>query len=119
MKHALPLIRPTPSLLHTHKHRRLATLSYNLGGFRVDSHKMQVYDHCSRVPFVVWGPELRAPPPLGLDIPTSFYDLAPTILEVFEEAVRKGCNSQQARDSEMREKRNWGGEAGPGWAVTL
>lgn len=56
-------------------------LSYNLGGFRVDSHKMQVYDHCSRVPFVVWGPQLRTQP-LGLDIPASFYDLAPTILEV-------------------------------------
>ena len=52
---------------------------YSLGGFRVDSHKQQVYDHNSRVPFVVWGPQLAA---TSIDIPTSMYDLAPTLIEL-------------------------------------
>ena len=43
---------------------------YSLGGFRVDSHKMQVYDHNSRVPFVAWGPNLTT---ASIEIPTSMF----------------------------------------------
>ena len=63
---------------------------YNLGGFRVDTHKMQVYDHCSRIPFVAWGPNLRTTE-TDLKIPTSYYDFAPTLLE-----LAKGAPLSQA-----------------------
>ncbi len=53
---------------------------YTLGGFRDDSHKIQEYDHVTRVPLVVHGPGL-----LGggaeVAIPASMSDIGPTILE--------------------------------------
>ncbi len=51
---------------------------YNLGGFRVDSHKMQVYDHCTRVPFLIHVPD--GSPAAEVDIPTSMIDVGPTLL---------------------------------------
>ena len=53
---------------------------YSLGGFRVNSHKMQVYDHNSRVPLLVHNP--WAPGPAAIAIPASMVDLGPTILEL-------------------------------------
>lgn len=53
---------------------------YNLGQFRVDSHKTQVYDHNSRVPMIIKGPGIAE----GVELPlvTSMVDLGPTILEI-------------------------------------
>mmetsp|Transcript_93642 Transcript_93642/g.180696 ORF Transcript_93642/g.180696 Transcript_93642/m.180696 type:complete len:581 (+) Transcript_93642:35-1777(+) len=53
---------------------------YNLGQFRVDSHKTQVYDHNSRVPMIVKGPRVAK----GSELPilTSMVDLAPTLLDL-------------------------------------
>lgn len=53
---------------------------YNLGQFRVDSHKTQVYDHNSRVPMIIKGPGIAK----GVELPlvTSMVDLGPTILEI-------------------------------------
>ena len=49
--------------IHTSDH------GYNLGQFRVDSHKTMVYDHCSRVPFSIRGP--RITPGVVLPLVTS------------------------------------------------
>lgn len=51
---------------------------YTLGGFRVNSHKMQVYDHVTRVPFLVRGPGI--PAGVEVDIPASMVDVGPTLL---------------------------------------
>lgn len=53
---------------------------YNLGQFRVDSHKTMVYDHNLRVPMIVGGPGIAK----GSVFPfvTSMVDLGPTMLEL-------------------------------------
>jgi N-acetylglucosamine-6-sulfatase len=53
---------------------------YNLGQFRVDSHKTQVYDHCTRIPFVIRGPGIA--PGSVLPQIASMVDLAPTLLDL-------------------------------------
>eukprot|EP00947_MAST-08B_sp_MAST-8B-sp1_P006067 g6067.t1 len=65
---------------------------YTLGGFRVDSHKMQVYDHVTRVPFLVHAPGMmggsgggsssggQGGQPKEIDIPVAMVDVAPTLL---------------------------------------
>lgn len=53
---------------------------YNLGQFRVDSHKTQVYDHNSRVPMIIKGPGVAKN--IELPLLTSMVDLAPTILDL-------------------------------------
>ena len=63
----------------------LSDHGYTLGGFRVDSHKMQVYDHVTRVPFLLHMPRMmrsgeRTQQPLELGIPVSMVDVAPTLL---------------------------------------
>ena len=60
--------------VHTSDH------GYNLGQFRVDSHKTMVYDHCTRVPFSIRGPGIGA----GTELPliSSMVDVAPTLLEL-------------------------------------
>jgi N-acetylglucosamine-6-sulfatase len=53
---------------------------YNLGQFRVDSDKTQVYDHNTRVPMLFKGPGI----PHGIKVPivSSMADIAPTLLEL-------------------------------------
>lgn len=53
---------------------------YNLGQFRVDSHKTMVYDHSTRVPMLIRGPNIKS----GTEssIISSMADLGPTILEL-------------------------------------
>lgn len=60
--------------VHTSDH------GYNLGQFRVDSHKTMVYDHCTRIPFTIRGPGIGA----GTKLPilASMVDVAPTLLEL-------------------------------------
>lgn len=53
---------------------------YNLGQFRVDSDKTMVYDHVTRVPFLIKGPGIA--PNQGLAHVGSMADVAPTILEL-------------------------------------
>ena len=56
---------------------------YNLGQFRVDSHKTQVYDHNLRVPMIIKAPKAFAgTAPRDLPLVTSMVDLGPTILEL-------------------------------------
>ena len=62
----------------------LSDHGYTLGGFRVDSHKMQVYDHVTRVPFLLHAPGMLAggatQQPQELGIPVAMVDVAPTLL---------------------------------------
>merc|ERR1712070_854770 len=44
------------------------------------SHKMQVYDHNTRVPFIIKGPGIQKGSQLSM--PTSMVDVAPTVLEL-------------------------------------
>lgn len=53
---------------------------YNLGQFRVDSHKTMVYDHDTRVPMLIRGPVVK--PNTEIKIVSSMVDLGPTILEL-------------------------------------
>jgi N-acetylglucosamine-6-sulfatase len=52
---------------------------YNLGQFRIHSHKEEIYDHNTRVPMLIVGPGIAAG---ERNTVTSFSDLAPTILEL-------------------------------------
>jgi len=53
---------------------------YNLGQFRVDSHKTMVYDHSTRVPMLIRGPNIKSG--TKSSIISSMADLGPTILEL-------------------------------------
>lgn len=53
---------------------------YNLGQFRVDSHKTMIYDHTTRVPMLIKGPGIAAGSVLSSI--HSMADVAPTILEL-------------------------------------
>jgi hypothetical protein len=53
---------------------------YNLGQFRVDSDKTMVYDHVTRVPFLVKGPGIQ--PGQTLDHVAGMADVTPTLLEL-------------------------------------
>jgi len=53
---------------------------YNLGQFRVDSHKTMVYDHNARVPMLIRGPSIQRL--TEINIISSMADLGPTILEL-------------------------------------
>ena len=53
---------------------------YNLGQYRVDSDKTQVYDHVTRVPFLLKGPGIRAG--LEIDIVASMADVLPTVIDL-------------------------------------
>jgi hypothetical protein len=81
-----PQILPPPLPPHTHNTQHTQYFiytsdhGYNLGQFRVDSHKTQVYDHNLRVPAIILGPKVS---PGSLFTPvTSMVDLGPTILEL-------------------------------------
>ena len=68
-----------------HLYRRLPILTasdhgYTLGGFRVNSHKMQVYDHVTRVPFLVRGPGVASG--TEVSVPAAMVDVAPTLLQL-------------------------------------
>ena len=52
---------------------------YTLGGFRVDSHKMQVYDHVTRVPLLLHVPGGSSK---EIDIPVAMVDVAPSLLAI-------------------------------------
>jgi N-acetylglucosamine-6-sulfatase len=56
------------------------TDGYNLGQFRVDSHKTMIYDHTTRVPMLIKGPGIS--PGSSFDGPASMADIAPTILQL-------------------------------------
>ena len=74
---------PPPTHTHTQHTQYFIYTSdhgYNLGQFRDDSHKTQVYDHNLRVPAIIQGPKVS---PGSLFTPvTSMVDLGPTILEL-------------------------------------
>eukprot|EP01052_Picozoa_sp_SAG31_P018212 SAG31_NODE_1281_length_9019_cov_4.758072_4_plen_199_part_00 len=53
---------------------------YNLGQFRVDSDKTMVYDHVTRVPFLIKGPGIA--PGQVLTHVASMADVSPTLLEL-------------------------------------
>jgi len=86
---------------------------YNLGQFRVDSHKTQVYDHNSRVPMIIKGPGVTKGSVLPLV--TSMVDLGPTILELA--AGRKSDTTKTMDGSSFapmllgKEARPWKGAA--------
>ena len=58
----------------------LSDHGYNLGQFRVDSHKTMVYDHSTRIPAIIRGPGIAAASELRDT--GSMADIAPTILEL-------------------------------------
>ena len=53
---------------------------YSLGQYRVPTHKMQVYDNCLRVPFLIRGPGIT--PGQTINALTQFADLGPTFLQL-------------------------------------
>ena len=59
---------------------------YNLGQFRVDSDKTMVYDHVTRVPFLIKGPDLKSG--TVLSHVASMADVAPTLLELVAGTAR-------------------------------
>jgi N-acetylglucosamine-6-sulfatase len=58
----------------------LSDHGYSQGQFRLCSHKMQVYDHGTRVPALIRGPGIE--PGLRLSAVIGMVDIAPTLLEL-------------------------------------
>ena len=67
---------------------------YNLGQFGVPSHKTQVYDHVTRVPFMVAGPGIA--PGSRVDQVSSYVDITPTLLDLagYEASPGDGYSTQ-------------------------
>jgi N-acetylglucosamine-6-sulfatase len=53
---------------------------YNLGQFGIPSHKTQVYDHVTRIPFMIAGPGIS--PGSRVQEISSYVDITPTLLDL-------------------------------------